>query len=204
MQIIETDRLILRPFREGDAVDLFAYLRAPTATCFLSLKLADLAEAEIEVKKRALDEGSVAICLKQTGQVIGDLFGGGAGEDEDAATTSVGWNLNPQFGGQGYAFEAARALLDHLFRAKGFRRLYAYVEDHNKPSQRLCEKLCMRREGVFVEFVSFTKDDAGNPIYENTMQYAILRREWMSDAVAIGQSLGMTGVAGAETSGSGA
>jgi ribosomal-protein-alanine N-acetyltransferase len=202
MQIIETEHLILRPFREGDAADLFAYLRAPTARCFLSLKLADLAEAEIEVRKRALDEGCVAICLKQTGQVIGDLFGGG-GEDE-AETASVGWNLNPQFGGQGYAFEAARALLDHLFRAKGFRRIYAYVEDHNKPSQRLCEKLGMRREGVFLEFVSFTNDDAGNPIYENTMQYAILRREWMSGTTAIGQPLGMTGVAGAETSSSGA
>ena len=34
---------------------------------------------------------------------------------------------------------------------------------------------------MFVEFVSFTKDDAGNPVYENTIQYAILRREWMSD-----------------------
>lgn len=179
MQIIETERLILRPFREGDAADLFAYLRAPTAPCFLSLKLADLTEAEIEVKRRAIDEGSVAICLKQTGQLIGDLFGG-SGENEEDGTASVGWNLNPQFGGRGYAFEATRALLDHLFRAKGFRRIYAYVEDHNKPSQRLCEKLGMRREGVFVEFVSFTTDDAGNPIYENTMQYAILRREWMS------------------------
>lgn len=184
MQIIETERLILRPFREGDAADLFAYLRAPTVPCFLSLKLADLAEAEIEVGKRALDEGRVAICLKQTGQVIGDLFGG-AGEDDEGETTSVGWNLNPQFGGRGYAFEAARALFDHLFRAQGFRRLYAYVEDHNKPSQRLCEKLRMRREGVFIEFVSFTNDDAGNPIYENTMQYAILRREWMAGSPAI-------------------
>ncbi|WP_439514515.1 GNAT family N-acetyltransferase [Oceanibaculum nanhaiense] len=183
MQIIETERLILRPFREGDAADLFAYLRAPTATCFLSLKLADLAEAEAEVKKRALDEGCVAICLKQTGQVIGDLFGGGAGEEEDG-TTSVGWNLNPQFGGQGYAFEAAKALLDHLFRVKGYRRVYAYVEEHNTPSQRLCEKLGMRREGVFVEFISFTRDEDGNPIYENTMQYAILRREWISAATA--------------------
>ncbi|MEN2989358.1 GNAT family protein [Tistrella sp. BH-R2-4] len=184
MQIIETGRLILRPFREGDAADLFAYLRAPTATCFLSLKLADLAEAEIAVRKRALDEGCVAICLKHSGQVIGDLFGG-AGDGEEDETTSVGWHLNPQFGGQGYAFEAARALFDHLFRARGFRRLYAYVEDHNKPSQRLCEKLGMRREGVFVEFVSFTNDAAGNPIYENTMQYAILRHEWMSGAAAI-------------------
>jgi len=181
MQIIETERLILRPFREGDAADLFAYLRAPTASCFLSLKLADLAEAEIEVRKRALDDGCLAICLKETGQLIGDLFGGAGDEDEDK-TASVGWNLNPQFGGQGYAFEAARALFVHLFRAKGFRRLYAYVEDHNKPSQRLCEKLGMRREGVFVEFVSFTNDNAGNPIYENTMQYAILRREWLPGA----------------------
>tara|TARA_R110002020_G_scaffold98736_9_gene234819 strand:+ start:8343 stop:8474 length:132 start_codon:yes stop_codon:yes gene_type:complete len=43
----------------------------------------------------------------------------------------------------------------------------------------------MRREGLFIEFVSFTKDEAGNPIYENTMQYAILRREWMSGAAAV-------------------
>lgn len=179
MQIIETERLILRPFREGDAADLFSYLRAPTASCFLSLKLADMAEAEIEVRKRNLDESCVAICLKQTGQVIGDLFGG-AGENDENETASVGWHLNPQFGGQGYAFEAARALFDHLFRVKGFRRLYAYVEDHNIPSQRLCEKLGMRREGVFIDFVSFTNDDAGNPIYENTMQYAMLRREWVS------------------------
>jgi [ribosomal protein S5]-alanine N-acetyltransferase len=184
MQIIETERLILRPFREDDAADLFAYLRAPTAPCFLSLKLADLAEAEAEVRKRAVDEGSVAICLKQTGQVIGDLFGG-AGDEEEDGTASVGWHLNPQFGGRGYAFEAAKALFDHLFRVKGFRRLYAYVEDHNTPSQRLCEKLGMRREGVFIEFVSFTNDDAGSPIYENTMQYAILRREWMSGASAV-------------------
>ena len=45
------------------------------------------------------------------------------------------------------------------------------------------QKLGMRLEGTFVEFVSFTKDYAGNPIYENTLQYAILRREWMSDAL---------------------
>lgn len=102
MQITETKRLILRRFQEGDAEDLLAYLRAPTASCFLSLKLADLAAAEAEVGKRALDEGCIAICLKQTGQVIGDLFGGGIGEAEEDATTSVGWNLNPRFTGRGY------------------------------------------------------------------------------------------------------
>jgi hypothetical protein len=36
----------------------------------------------------------------------------------------------------------------------------------------------MRREGLFREFVSFVTDDEGAPIFENTMQYAILRKEW--------------------------
>jgi [ribosomal protein S5]-alanine N-acetyltransferase len=36
----------------------------------------------------------------------------------------------------------------------------------------------MRPEGLFLEFISFGADANGNPIYEDTMQYAILRREW--------------------------
>ncbi|MBV5265052.1 GNAT family N-acetyltransferase [Pinisolibacter sp. B13] len=67
-----------------------------------------------------------------------------------------------------------------MFEVKGARRLYAYVEDGNFASQRLCERLGMRREGLFREFVSFVNDDQGNPIYENTTQHAILRREWMA------------------------
>ena len=31
---------------------------------------------------------------------------------------------------------------------------------------------------MFLEFVSFVNDADGNPIYENTMQYAILKKEW--------------------------
>ena len=52
------------------------------------------------------------------------------------------------------------------------------TEDYNVASQKLCEKLGMRREGLFMEFVSFVKDEDGNPIYENTYQYAILKMEW--------------------------
>lgn len=168
MEMIETDRLVLRNFRGSDAAGLFAYLREPKASCFLSLKLADMKEAEAEAEKRSAEDEHIAICLKGTGQLIGDLF---AVPETD--TYSVGWNFNPAFSGQGYAFEAARALFRHIFEHKGARRLYAYVEDHNTSSQRLCERLGMRREGLFVDFVSFKNDDAGDPVYENTMQYAI-------------------------------
>ena len=37
----------------------------------------------------------------------------------------------------------------------------------------------MRREGMFMEFVSFINDENGNPVYENTIQYGILKKEWI-------------------------
>ena len=86
------------------------------------------------------------------------------------------WMLNKKFQGKGYAYEAAYAFFDYLFRDKGARRIYAYTEDYNLPSQHLCEKLGMRREGLFVEFVSFVNNPDGTPLYENTMQYAILKK----------------------------
>ena len=61
---------------------------------------------------------------------------------------------------------------------KGARRIYAYTEDYNLASQHLCEKLGMRREGVFLEFISFVNNPDGTPRYENTVQYAILKKEW--------------------------
>ena len=86
--------------------------------------------------------------------------------------------LNTEYQGKGYAYEAAYAFFDYLFREKEARRLYAYTEDDNLSSQRLCERLGMRKEGLFLEFISFVNNPDGTPRYENTFQYAILKREW--------------------------
>lgn len=174
MKPIETDRLVLRTFRRADAGQLFAYLKAPVASCFLSLTLRDMDAAVAEAVKRSEDDEQIAVCLKGTNQLIGDLFA-----HAEADTVAVGWNFNPEVSGQGFALEAARALFAHLFEDRSARRLYAYVEDHNTPSQKLCQRLGMRQEGLFLDYVSFQNDDAGQPIYENTIQYALLRREWL-------------------------
>lgn len=174
MDNIETERLRLRSFRADDAEGLLAYLHEPRARCFLSLRLDDIAAAEAEALRRASSDEAVAIALRGSDRVIGDLFA----MPEEPDTFSVGWNLNADHAGCGFALEAAGALFRHLFEQKGARRLYAYVEVDNAPSQRLCEKLGMRVEGTFVEFVTFTAGPDGMPLYEDTMQYAILRREW--------------------------
>ena len=92
--VIETKRLILRPFLESDAADVYEYLKEPAVNCFASMKLHSMDEAKAEMKKR------------------------------------------------------------------------------------LGEKLGMRREGLFLEFISFVNSPDGTPRYENPVQYAILKKEW--------------------------
>ena len=184
-KIIETEHLILRPFAESDAADAYEYLHEPTVHCFACMKVNSIDEARRAVLERSKNgEYYFAITLKETGKVIGeiDAMPETAAPDEKNAvldTFSPCWMLATEYHGKGYAYEAARAFFDYLFNEKGARRIYAFTEDYNTPSQKLCEKLGMRREGLFKEFVTFVNDESGNPIYENTYQYAILKKEWL-------------------------
>ncbi len=182
--MIETERLILRPFSEKDAEDVFDYLKEPLVNCFACMKLNSIEEAKTETQKRASEEEYYfAIVLKESGKVIGEIDGNpeSASPEENSIkdTFSPCWMLHKDYHGKGYAYEAAHAFFDYLFFEKGARRIYTYTEDYNVSCQRLCEKLGMRREGMFMEFVSFVNNPDGTPCYENTMQYAILKKEWV-------------------------
>ena len=160
MIAIKTPRLVLRKFLEKDVPGLLEYFRNPRVACFLDEKV----------------ENPDKICIRESDNVIGNVFSRKEMED----TYSVGWNLNKNYEGKGYAAEAAKAYLDFLFTKKNVRRIYAYVADYNTRSQKLCERLGMRKEGCFLDFISFMKDENGVDIYENTMVYAILKREWIA------------------------
>lgn len=174
MEYFRTERLVVRPFKEGDAEALLDYFEKPRVNCFMDEQLNSPEEAKAEVLKRSTDRSQYAVCLPDD-TLIGNLF---AYPERDEDTFSVGWNINPKYEGKGLAFEAAKGLLEYLFTKKNARRIYGYVEEDNIRSQNLCKRLGMRPEGTFVEYISFVKNPDGTPKYENTMQFAILRREW--------------------------
>jgi RimJ/RimL family protein N-acetyltransferase len=176
MQAIETNRLKLRNFTASDAQGFLEYSANPRVNCFLEEKVSTLEEATLEVLKKASEDAHIAVCLKDRDDIIGELFC----LKQEPDTYSIGWNFNAKFEGMGYATESAEALLKYLFVQQEARRLYAYVEDDNFRSQKLCEKLGMRKEGYFIEFISFKTYDDGTPKYENTYQYALLKKEWIS------------------------
>ena len=119
--IIETERLILRPFTENDAADAFEYLHEPMVHCFACMKTETLEDARKAVLDRAKGgEFYFAITLKENGKVIGEIDAmpeATAPDEENAArdTFSPCWMLNPEYHGKGYAYEAARAFFDYLF-----------------------------------------------------------------------------------------
>lgn len=181
--IIETERLILRSFQARDARDVFEYLHEIEVNCFSCMKVASLEDAIKEIENRKNDAYYFAIVLKEKNKVIGEINASleHSNPDEKNAvfdTFCPCWMLNKAYQKKGYAYEAAHAFFDYLFCQKGARRIYAYTEDYNISSQHLCEKLGMRKEGLFKEFVSFVKNSDGTPKYENTIQYAILKKEW--------------------------
>lgn len=176
MILTTTPRLIIRAFKQKDASALFAYLASPRTPCFQDEKLNSLEDASAEINKRARDPSQLAVCLKETDELIGHLFADNS-EEPDSNTWSVGWHFNPRYEGQGYATESVTALFDYLFSQKQARRLYAYVEDYNIASQKLCDRLNMRQEGCFKEFVSFSKN-GDEERYDNTFIYALLKKEW--------------------------
>lgn len=180
MIVATTARLIIRSFNEKDALPLLKYLSAPSMPCFQDEKLGSLAEAKEEVIRRSHDSSQLAVCLKESDELIGHLFADNR-DEPDKNTWSVGWHFNPQHQGMGFATESVSALFHYLFTQQQARRLYAYVEDYNLTSQRLCERLHMRREGCFKEFVSFVSEE-GEERFDNTYIYALLRKEWIDNS----------------------
>lgn len=189
---IRTERLLLRPLTEADTDDVFAYQSLPEVVGFLPWPLRTLDESREHTLKRAgltrleKDDDALIFAIELVGDrdsksdsagttggrgtVIGDLsvFLSSA----EHAQIEIGWVLHPAYQRQGYASEAARALLDLVFEEIGAHRVTARVSPENVASVALCSRLGMRLEAHFEECEIFKGE------WSDLAIYAILRREW--------------------------
>ncbi|MEA4831238.1 MAG: GNAT family N-acetyltransferase [Oscillospiraceae bacterium] len=127
--LIETERLMLRPFETKDVQDLYSYLHTPSVHCFMDMKLETMEDARNGIAERMNDTTGLylAIVLKENGKVIGELFAGPESTDPTDSvqdTYSPCWMLNSDYQGKGYAYEAAHAYYDLLFNKMSARRIY--------------------------------------------------------------------------------
>lgn len=175
----DTERLTLRPFTPGDGPALHGYLSQPQAVEFEPYDAFTLEDAMAAASARAEDPAFVAVCRRQDGRMIGNLYAAPHAHP-DWATWEIGYVFDPQIWGQGYASEACGALLDVLFRERGAHRVVAMCNPVNTRSWALLERLGMRREAHMIDAASFVTAEDGTPVWHDTFQYAVLAEERVS------------------------
>jgi RimJ/RimL family protein N-acetyltransferase len=174
---LETERLILRRFRPEDSGALYEYLSDEEVVRFEPYRAMSESESVKEAIYRAGNEDFWAVCLREDKRLIGNLY---FHREEPAEwdTWELGFVLNRQFWGRGYAAEAARRILAYGFEEQGAHRIMANCSPENTASWRLLERLGMRREGHFLQKVFFFRDGEGRPLWHDAFEYAILAEEW--------------------------
>lgn len=177
---IATDRLRLRPFTRGDVDGVFAYRRREDVARYLfdlPLSREDCAEAiQQRIGQVALqaegDKIVLGVELASTAALIGEVSL--IWRSVEARQGEVGWIFDPHYHGQGYATEAAKALLDLGFGPGDMHRISARCDVRNQASWQLMARLGMRREAHFREHALFKSE------WDEEYIYAMLRAEWQA------------------------
>lgn len=169
MEKIETENLILRNFLEEDFNDLFEYLSDPDVVLYEPYKAMNKEEVMDNLKWRISTDEMVAVELKETHKMIGNVYLG----SRDFEAVEIGYVFNKNYWGKGYAKEACMSLIKNCFE-NGIHRVYAECDPNNPNSWRLLESLGFNREAYLKENVYFWKDNSGNPIWKDTYIYSFL------------------------------
>ena len=178
--MIQTDRLTLRPFLDWDFEELFEYYRRADVARYLYWEPMDEAQTQLALQRKRNEttlgkEGdalSLAVWCNELQQLIGDmsLFY----RSETHAQGEIGFVFNPAFAGQGYATEAASAVLGIGFRQFKLHRIYGRCDTRNSASWQLMQRLGMRREAHFLQNEKFKGE------WGDEYQYALLHTEYPS------------------------
>ena len=173
---IETARLRLRPVTAQDAGALFALHSKPHVLRYWDAPpWTDPARADrfVEASRQLADDGTgarLAIDRRQDGSFVG--WCSLTRWNPTFRSAGITYCLDDTAWGQGYATEAARALLVWAFDALDLNRVQTEVDTRNVASARVLEKLGFVREGTLRE------DCVVEGQVSDSWVYGLLRREW--------------------------
>lgn len=152
-RILETDRLILRPFCVDDAGAMFAnWANDPEVTRYLTWPPHSSVDVSREVLRGwisqydRLDYYSWAIVLRSLGQPIGSIAV--VKHDDDLAMVQMGYCIGRQWWRQGLTSEALQRLVRFFFDEVGVNRLEATHDPRNPHSGQVMRKSGLRYEGT--------------------------------------------------------
>ena len=148
----QTTRLDIRPTDVEDADHIFKVLNTPKFKQYVGDKeLKTLNDAKNYILQRMIPHylkngyGNFTIIRSEDQVKIGIC---GLYDRPGLEGIDLGYAYLPEFEGQGYAFEAAKKVLELGLNVFHIERIVAITAQDNFASQRLLEKLKMKREGL--------------------------------------------------------
>lgn len=150
---IQTDRLSIRPFKLSDRADLLEIYGNPEVCQFLLHEPWNEQQSydEIIIKNNhdlLTTDAPLNLAVELDQKVIGEIS---AWFTDMKETLEIGFVFNLDYGGQEYAQEAARAVIEHLVKYYKIHRIIANLDARNQASARLCQRIGMRQEGQFIQ-----------------------------------------------------
>lgn len=157
--MINTERLLIRPFSISDAEDAFEWRSDPEVNRFMPYPCDEnVEELRQRIEEWIADNDKYAIVLKETGKVIGDISVEWCEKDK---AYEIGYNINRSFWRRGYATEALRGVLDWAYKELGARDFTAFYAKDNGASGRVLEKC-----GFVQEYTGQYSRENGKIVFE--------------------------------------
>ena len=151
MKILETKRLVLREWEDKDIPPFVAMNQDPEVMKFFPSISSHQETLNLvtRMRKQFNEHGftGFAVELKTTEEFIG--FVGLMIPNFEAHFTpcvEIGWRIAKPYWNQGYATEAARAVLRAAFEKYNLEEIVSFTAAANKPSIRVMEKIGLRRD----------------------------------------------------------
>ena len=142
--ILETKRLILRPWEEDDAEDLYRYASHPQIGPLTGWPVHTSVENSREIIKGVLSEPETyAVIVKEAGHAVGSIglmIGKASNIDLPDTEGEVGYWIGAPFWGQGLIPVAVMEILRHGFRDLGLSKMWCMYFEGNLRSKRVQEK----------------------------------------------------------------
>ena len=146
--ILETERLILRPWEERDANDLFQYASNPEVGPIAGWPVHTSIENSKEIIKNVLSAPETyAVVLKETMKPVGSIgLMIGSASDKGIPDTEgeIGYWIGVPYWGQGIIPEAVREIMRHGFKYLKQEKLWCWYIDGNTKAKRVQEKWAFR------------------------------------------------------------
>lgn len=179
MKVLETERLILRPWRIGDVDDFFEYAKSLNVGPNAGWQPHENKEVSMKILQSFIEKDEVwAIEYKANSKVIGSLGAHIDTRRNGVNAKMIGYVLSEDYWGKGLMSEAVKVVIRYLFEEEKYDVLSCYHYPFNIRSKRVIEKCGFKYEGTLRLAIEIY-----NGSVHDDVCYSIVKEEYFANLI---------------------